>query len=113
MSHSVFFHALMEQDALPLEKVLWAKKLKVLRSPAVEQPGDLCSPAGLMTKPFISHLSIWEMLAWFVAGQWHRVRWLHFLLPLCSWTLFPFLPWTSLCLIQSPGLRNAAVADSY
>lgn len=88
VSYGVFFHALMEQDALPLEKVLWAKKLKARRSPAVDQPGELCSPAGLMTKPFISHLSIWETLAWFMAGQWRSVRRLHCLLSLCSWTVF-------------------------
>lgn len=59
----------MEQDALPLIKVLWAKKLKALRSPAVEQPGEICSPAGLMTQPFISRLTVWEALAWFMAEQ--------------------------------------------
>lgn len=68
------FHALMQQDALPLKKVLWAKKLKALRSPAVEQPGEICSPAGLITKPFISKSSLWETLAWFMALQWHNLR---------------------------------------
>lgn len=65
--HSVFLHALMQQDALPPIEVLWVKELKALRSPAVEQPGEICSPAGLITKPFSSQIALREMLTWFMA----------------------------------------------
>lgn len=49
----LFFHALMQQDALPLIEVLWAKDSKAFRSPAVEQPAEICSPTGLITKLLI------------------------------------------------------------
>lgn len=74
VSHNVLFHALMQQDALPLKEVLWAKKLKALRSPAAEQPGEICSPTGSITKPLISQSTLWETLAWFMALRWREVR---------------------------------------
>lgn len=63
----LFLHALLQQDALPLSEVLWAEGLKALRSPAVEQPGEICSPTGLITKPLSSQIALREMLTWFKA----------------------------------------------
>lgn len=67
VSRSMYFPAFMQQGALPLAQVLRAKPSKALRGPAVEHPGEVCSPAGSVTKPCASQGTVWEVLPWFVA----------------------------------------------
>ena len=37
------------------------------QEPAVEHPGEVCSPAGSVTKPCTSQGAVWEVLTWFMA----------------------------------------------